>query len=104
MVDIHSTARTDGQIRKLVAPYQIPYRCLLPRKTENLLVAGRPISATHEAHASLRVMGTGMATGQAAGIAAGLCVKENLVPRRLPVSAVQARLDRMEAPYETGIC
>ncbi len=103
VIDIHSPTKTDGQIRRAVAPYRIPYRCLLPRNAENLLVAGRPISATHEAHASLRVMGTGMATGQAAGIAAGLCSKAGIMPRSLSVSALHAALDEIGAPYEKGI-
>jgi hypothetical protein len=50
--------------------YQIPYRCLCPRKIENLLVAGRCISATHEAMGSCRVIGTCLAMGEAAGIIA----------------------------------
>ncbi len=49
--------------------YDIPYRCLLPLGIENLLIAGRCLSATHDAHASVRSMGQCMAMGQAAGSA-----------------------------------
>jgi len=41
-----------------ILPYEMPYRCLLPKDVEGLLVAGRCISGTHEAHASYRVTGT----------------------------------------------
>ena len=45
--------------------YQIPYRCLLPKAVDGLLVAGRCLSADHDAHASVRSMGQCMAMGQA---------------------------------------
>lgn len=51
-------------------PAGIPLRCLKPRGTERLFVAGRCISADHDAQASIRVMGTCFATGEAAGKAA----------------------------------
>jgi hypothetical protein len=54
------------------ATYGIPYRALQPRGLDNVLVAGRCFSATHDAHASARSMGTCMAMGQAAGTAAAL--------------------------------
>lgn len=73
-------------------PYQIPLRCLLVRDFENLFVAGRCISATHEAHGSTRVSGTAMALGQAAGTAAALSCQSGLLPRQLPISLVQERL------------
>ena len=53
--------------------YDIPYGCLVPKGVRNVLVAGRCLSATREAHSSARVMGTCMAMGQAAGTAAGMC-------------------------------
>ena len=52
--------------------YEIPYRCMLPKDIENLLVAGRCISATFAAQASTRIQLTCMALGEAAGIAAAL--------------------------------
>ena len=52
--------------------YGIPYRCLLPVELDNLVVAGRCLSATHDAHASVRSMAQCMALGQAAGTAAAL--------------------------------
>lgn len=50
--------------------YEIPLRCLKARGMDNLLVAGRCISVTHEAYGSTRVIGACIATGEAAGVAA----------------------------------
>lgn len=63
--------------------YDIPYRCLVPQGADNLLVAGRPISATHDAAASVRVIPPCYATGQAAGLAAALCARGNTAPAAL---------------------
>jgi hypothetical protein len=52
--------------------YAVPYRCLLPAELDNLAVAGRCLSATHDAHASVRSMAQCMALGQAAGTAAAI--------------------------------
>jgi ribulose 1,5-bisphosphate synthetase/thiazole synthase len=72
--------------------YDIPYRCLVPKKVGSLLVAGRCASASHEAMGSARVVGTCMAMGQAAGTAAALCVVDHVVPRLLDVGRLQKRL------------
>jgi hypothetical protein len=72
--------------------YTIPYRCLVPTGIENLLVAGRPISATHEAHGSLRVMPPCFATGQAAGTAAALAVETNVSPRTVDMGLLRDSL------------
>jgi hypothetical protein len=61
----------------------IPFRTLIPQKLENLLVAGRCFSATHDAHASVRSMAQCMAMGQAAGAAAALCSNSKRAPREL---------------------
>ena len=50
--------------------YDIPLRCLQARDVENLFVAGRCMSASHEALGSTRVIGTCLATGEAVGMAA----------------------------------
>ena len=70
----------------------IPYRSLLPRGIEGLLVAGRCFSATHDAHASVRSMAQCMAMGQAAGTAAALAVEAGLTPRELPIDRLLRRL------------
>ena len=73
-------------------PYQIPFACLLVKDFENLLVAGRCISSTHEAHGSTRVSGTAMALGQAAGTAAAVACSEASALRRIAISRLQRRL------------
>jgi hypothetical protein len=72
--------------------YQIPYRCLIPKAVENLLVAGRSISATFLSQGSLRVMATCMAMGQAAGTAAALCFRKGLTPRKLDAGELRSVL------------
>lgn len=72
--------------------YTIPYRCLIPQKVENLLMAGRFVSCTHEAQASARVMGPSVVMGQAIGTAAALSIKKGVLPRDLDVSLLQQEL------------
>lgn len=70
----------------------IPYRTLLPQKLENVFVAGRCFSATHDAHASVRSMAQCMAMGHAAGSAASLCVRQNTDSRSLAFEVLRDRL------------
>jgi hypothetical protein len=72
-----------------------PYRCLLPRPVENLLVAGRCGSATHLGLAAGKSMGNMMEIGQAAGVAAALCSKGGITPRQLDVRELQVVLCSM---------
>ncbi len=76
--------------------YHIPFRTLLPQKVNNLLVAGRCLSATHGAHASARNSAQCMAMGQAAGIAAGLAKKSNVMFRQLDYHALKDELIKQE--------
>ncbi len=71
------------------AAYQIPYRALLPQRPDNLLVAGRCVSAEHLAAGSVRMMPACAVTGQAAGTAAALAARQHVTPRRLSVSDLQ---------------
>lgn len=72
--------------------YDIPYRCLIPEKIDGLVVAGRCISASHEALASTRVMAICMALGEAAGRAAALAAGTGLEPRKLKAATLQEKL------------
>lgn len=76
-----------------VKPYHIPYRCLLPRGIENLLVAGRCISGSYEVHASYRVTGDCVAMGQAAGTAAAIAAKEGCTPRSVKTQTLRGKLE-----------
>jgi hypothetical protein len=98
-VDIHNPAGS-GTILKRLPPgeaYDIPLRSLMPMNAEGLVVAGRCISGTHEAHSSYRVMPIVMATGQAAGVTAALAARRGTRPRRIPVREIQAELARQGA-------
>ena len=64
-------------------PFSIPFRCLYSRNVDNLLMAGRNISATHLAMSNTRVMLTCAVMGQAAGTGAALCVEHHTTPRGL---------------------
>jgi hypothetical protein len=84
-VDIHDPkgGRTQFMFLEGGGSYNIPYRCLLPQKIENLLVAGKNVSATHEAIGTVRLQATVMAIGQAAGTAAALATRAGCSPREL---------------------
>ena len=91
IVDIHNPAgagQAEAQIQ-YCKPYDLPYRCFVPRGIENLYTAGRCISGTHRAHASYRVMSICMAMGEAVGIAATLCARKGYTPRTLDVGELQ---------------
>ncbi|RPJ42742.1 MAG: FAD-dependent oxidoreductase, partial [Chloroflexi bacterium] len=72
--------------------YDIPYRCLVPQKVENLLVAGRCISSEQQPYESHRAMAPIMAIGQAAGTAAALACRQKVSPRKLDVGLLQQTL------------
>ena len=93
-IDIHNPAGTGTIIKRLPAGeyYAIPYRCLLPRGLQGLLVAGRPISTTHEAHSSVRIQAICSGMGHAAGIAAALAARGSTVPRALDVNVIQSEI------------
>ena len=98
-VDIHNPEGKGTVLKRLPSgeSYDIPLRCLLPRGVDRLLVSGRCISGTHEAHSSYRVMPIAMATGQAAGVAGALAAQRGVQPRDLPPGDVQEELVRQGA-------
>jgi len=76
---------------------QLPYRMLLPRRAtaggaDNLLLAGRCASMTHDGHSAARVSGACFAMGQAAGAAAALALQAGCSVHELPVDTLQRRL------------
>ena len=78
-IDVHNPSGSGTTTQRLEPgeSYEIPFRCLLPVNREQLLVAGRCISTTHEALASTRLTPTVMTLGQAAGTAAALACQRN---------------------------
>jgi glycine/D-amino acid oxidase-like deaminating enzyme len=94
-VDIHSPTGSGGGVSEemhTADAYQIPYRCMVPLGCEQLLVAGRSVSSTHEALGAIRVMPPAFAMGQAAGTAAALSLAEGVTPRSVDISRLQAAL------------
>jgi glycine/D-amino acid oxidase-like deaminating enzyme len=74
--------------------YDVPFGCFLPREGDGFLVAGRCLSAEHEAMASARVTAQCFSYGQAAGLAAAMALQSGTSPRELPVSDLRDALKR----------
>jgi hypothetical protein len=94
-IDIHDPKGGRGTLLERLptgGAYDIPLRCLIPRDVDGLLVGGRCISGTHEAHSSYRVTPIALATGQAAGVAAALAAQAKVAPRDLAADVVQRTL------------
>ena len=69
--------------------YEIPYRCLVPKEIEQLLVAGRSVSGTREAIAAIRIMPTCIAMGHAAGVAGAIAVTDEAPVRDIEIAKLQ---------------
>lgn len=93
-VDIHSPTDEGGRLEDdpTANVYEMPYGILVPQRLDGVLVAGRSVSATHEALAAIRVMPPSFAMGQAAGTAAALAVADGVEPRAIDVAALQEQL------------
>ncbi len=101
-IDIHGPTDTAFKLEKLPkgAHYDIPYRCLVPISCDNLLVAGRCVSATHEGLGAIRVQHICMAMGQAVGSAAAMCARDNLNPKDINIKDLQENLIKQNAILE----
>ncbi len=93
-IDIHSPDKVETNSNHLAddTMYQIPMRCMLLEKPNNLIVAGRCISATHEAMAAFRVSPIAMAIGQAAGIMAATAVENAMPANQIDYQVVRQKL------------
>ena len=76
---------------------ELPYRMLVPAAIDNLLVAGRCASMTHEGQSAARVSGACFAMGEAAGSAAALALSGNMIPRDIAVEKLQQKLQEQGA-------
>ena len=93
-LDIHHPTQEEGQTwlpNLEVPPYQVPYRCLVAKDADNLLMAGRCISGDFYAHGSYRVVGDVVPLGEVAGAAAAIASKEGVAVADVPAERV-ARL------------
>lgn len=77
--------------------YGVPYRCLVPQKLTNVLVAGRCVSTDRYMQSSIRVMPGCFITGQAIGVAAAICAAKGCDTRGFPVTELQRRLKDLGA-------
>ena len=93
-VDIHNPAGTGTVIKNVPKDdwYEVPYRCIVPNRVRNLLVGSRCISATHEAHSSMRVMPVVACIGEAAGAAAAQCAKKGIEPSKVDGKALKKEI------------
>ena len=93
-IDIHnpSGAGTTQHHFKDEEFYRIPYRSLLPKELDNMLVAGRCLSATHEAHSAVRIMPICACLGQAAGTAVSVAKKAGVNTHNVDVKLLQEKL------------
>jgi hypothetical protein len=90
-VDIHNPSGT-WVLSHNVSAYSIPLRSLVAKSVEGLLMAGKCLSATHEAVASTRVIPICMGQGQAVGTVAAMAVAAGCTVREVPIAALQNRL------------
>ena len=99
--DHHSGDGTEWRYLPEGSAVGIPLSALRVKDAENLLVAGRCFSASHDAHASIRSMGQCMAMGQAAGINAALASAEKKSIREVPIEDIQNSLIKSGAVLTT---
>ena len=101
-IDIHNPEGT-GTSHYYFKPgeyYTIPYRSLIPKKVENLLVVGRCIGATHEAQASIRIMPITTTIGEAAGHALAQCHNRKLTNvREVDIPALHEVFEKSNVSY-----
>lgn len=101
-IDIHNPegSGTSHYLFKDGEYYTIPYRCLIPKNSKNLLVAGRCISVDHNAQASIRIMPIVCTLGEAAGTAAALAYKSNCNVNDIDVKLLRSTLKQNGAAVE----
>jgi hypothetical protein len=101
IVNAEGFAENEGDMQVSVTPYQIPYRVILPRRTEvtNLLV---PVafSASHVAYSTLRMEPQYMIIGHAAGVAAKMAIDAGIPVQAVPYAALKAKLSSQRAVFE----
>ena len=101
-VDVHSTdpdtSKGLGNEGMRAKPYDIPYRALIARDVDGLLLAGRCISGDFFAHASYRVTGNAVPMGEAAGAAAALAARTNRLPQEVPWGEIQESIQSHARP------
>lgn len=94
-IDVHDAEKPGlSHTDSVGSGYDIPYGCLVVAGLDNLFVAGRCISSTHEANGSVRITATCFATGEAAGTAASIAAVRGVVSSKVDISDLQESLRR----------
>lgn len=97
-MDTHNRDNPGGTLHVPDKPYfDVPYGCLVAKGVDNLLVAGRAISADAQAGSAIRMMPSCMAFGQAAGTAAAMAAAADIPVRKVPTDALRNALTRQGA-------
>lgn len=91
-LDAWGTSVPRDEHQKGVPRYGIPYRCLLPKDTDGLLIAGKAISATHLATSAIRMQSIVASFGTGAGIAAALTALNDTNTRNISIKDVRKKL------------
>lgn len=99
VIDIHNPDgsgqaenQNDAEVQGTAArvkPYDIPVTCMIPQKIDGLMVAGRCISGSHEAHSSYRVQNICIAIGAGVGTVAAVALQDNVSPAEVDMSKVR---------------
>lgn len=97
-MDTHNKDNPGGTLHVPDKPYfDVPYGCLVAKGVDNLLVAGRAISADAQAGSAIRMMPSCMAFGQAAGTAAAMAAAADIPVRKVPTDVLRNALTRQGA-------
>lgn len=93
-IDIHGQRDEQSRLDEMPEDdfYEVPLRALIVKDADNLLVAGRNVSATRKAHGALRIMPTSAAMGEAAGTIAALSVLNEIEIRQVSTYEIQKRI------------
>lgn len=100
-VDIHNPDGSGTRITEIPKGeyYTIPYRSIVPKDIDNVLVAGRPVSSSHEAHSAVRVMPICSNIGEAAGIAAALLIDKKKNAKNIDIKELHSTINKYKAVY-----
>jgi hypothetical protein len=105
VIDIHETNSNDQ--KELIIPkeeYNVPFRCLVPQGSINLVTAGRCLSADGPGFGSVRVMATCMAMGQGAGTAAAISVQNGCSMSEMDFGLLRQKLIEQGAIVDFDNC
>ena len=95
-VDIHLPGSSGQAVQFVSKAYNIPYRCLVPQGSRNVLVGGGSIAATKEAFATTRVQAQCMAIGEATGTAAAYCCSRGIAVNELDGKVLRQTLEESQ--------